>query len=590
MAVLIGTKDKVLEKILSETAAGCYSLFSQKEAPPSAAAVIKATHSKRCNSAMSDYSLFPQKEAPSAAAEIKATHSKLKRSESAMTALFVPDDDDLTADEPTRTAWVRGEIHSYSHWKGIPVSGSCSTPHPRKQDKPLLDRMTLVYSEYSLAMKTFGRVPVKRRGIKVDFSQLLPPGWEEPLPPRPPRYSNIRASKGPRPTARIAVPKSPITLQVKIDSPVTQQVETKLDLEVSATQQYRVDRRDALKILFTYMYGTGYAGRLKSAFDAVIAKRCIAAKKICKWIRKKSNEARVRAFFHNMRWPLYFIVNIRAFRKRNAVKKLTSFFREWPRVSMAVKMQVAMLRLRRAQLCCKKFVSVCKARITALLMFWEKIEVRFRGVLQRTAKLEANRVKNDALKRLMEREKERKGHHNILTLWAEQKQAVTMLLAHCDVVQSTFRKNFEHSSALIHESQQGDFPVNVSPTAEKQTVEVKRKELESLSRAERESLIVKHMKEKRRLHIEHIRLAKQEQAARKVTAVSTEQCKAFLSARTKAEISSALDDINKQLFVAEYVSDEPNRALFLCFTDKTLGLSWREIVQMTVKSDIQRKS
>lgn len=517
-----------------------------------------------------------------------------------MEALFVPDDDDFTADEITRTAWVRGEINSYSQLKGkgIRIPGSSSTLPLRQQgDKSLLDRMTLVYSEYSLAMKTCGRAPVRRRGTNVDISQLLPIGWGELLPPRPPQYSNIRASKGPRPSARRAVP-------LKINSPITLQMETNLDLDllnenvessavvtpsVSASQQYRVDREDALKILLKYMHCARFACRLKAAFDAVSAKQCVAATKLQKWCRKKSKEARVRAFFLNMRWPLLLIINMRAFRKRNAAKKLTSFLREYPKVSMGVRMQVAKLRLRRAQLCVKKFVAVCKARITALLMFWDKEETRFRGILQRRAKLEANKVKNDALKRLMEREKERKGHHNIHTLWAEQKQAVTMLLAHCDVVQSNFRKNFEHSSALL--LQQGDFPVSVTPT-EKQTVEVKRNELESLSRAERESLIVKYMKEKRRLHIEHMRLEKQKRAARKVTVVSTEQCKAFLSARTKAEISSALDDINKQFFVAENFSEEPKPPsfLFLCFTSKTLGLSWREIVQMAVKSDIQRKT
>ena len=541
-------------------------------------------------------------------------------------------DDDGWADPETKSAWIRGE------WEqALGKAGGSPThralPSKAKQET-LVSQMTLVYSEFNAALERRGEAPGPggRRRVKVDVSELLPAGWaptrENMRPPQPPQW-RIRPSKA-RPT-RVArslhVPKDrsvPTSRGAVVDqlAPETDNGDVKercvllesgpgsseaydpSDSEdtVSMMQranQYLLDRQEAVKILLSFAQGGRFALELSSRVRIEMTKRNKAAKAIQTWYVEKSGEARRRAFFKSFGWPLLFLVNLRAYRKRMHANRIINLLQGYSRVSMCVKFQIAKRRILSAQAKVKAFVVVCKARIAVLSRIFVKEETRIRGIIKRRDRREAIRLKEESLKRLMEREQQRKGHYNIHSVFAERKQAVTLLLAHCDIVQQNYRKNYEHSLALLaHEAPpptvQAQSQEDQMKCPKRDEVKVKVKvELETIGEEEREEIIVRHMKMKRKQFIELKRLEQAEKA--RVVEISQEQCKAFLGASSRAETAFALASIDRTIFASNLkdggvpVSNTKKPQLFLCLTDDRLGPSWRQIVEEAVRRDIASK-
>lgn len=533
--------------------------------------------------------------------------------------LFVQDDEWINAsNEPL---WIRNEISSHKEPIEVVQQHASSSKRAQKTTKEnLVKQMTLVYSEYNAALTKSSAVSNKKTPSMIDISGLLPPGWTpkmDILTPQPPQWK-IRPSKS-RPVRKVDRSKQQaanpmnqgdstteestlLTLQSNQDcgndgeshAPVTDLESSKL-----ATQRYNEAKNDAHKFLIQFISAAAYCKRLHSTFSAVFNRKVRASCAIQRWARGKLKEKSIRKFFRNMRWPLFIIVNIRVFRKNAAANKMLWFLREYARMATCIKLKQSMSKIRVAQEKIRGFVAICRARIRVLTIFWVKEEARVRKLLYQRDRKIALRLKYDAIKRMMDREKQQKGHYNIHTIWAQKKQAVQSLLSHCDIVQQNYRKNYESSREALR--------LNDSPPEDKNRTQNRpsdgtkgkqsRNEMESIAEDERESIIAKHIKAKRMLHVAILTREQIERKQPKV--ISEEVCRGLIQARTKAQTALALDAIDNVIFskysIGSAAADEeqPEKAApvnaFLCLTDARLGSSWKKIVEESVKRDIESR-
>jgi hypothetical protein len=238
-------------------------------------------------------------------------------------------------------------------------------------------------------------------------------------------------------------------------------------------------------------------------------------------------------------------------------------------------------------------------------IFWEREEARVRKIVYARERRHAAKLKADALKRLLEREAQRKGHHNIHTLWAKQNQEVSLLLTHLDVVQQNYRKNYESSKRLYGDDASSSSSSSAD-TAKKTPTEESVRQTDTIPILERESIIVRYMKDKRRKHVALLHEAKME---KKRVDVTLQQCRDFIVAQDPAEFAAAAESIAATIFPEHVkktstktattsealVGDEedwdvataPAANVFLLFTDTRLGPSWKSIVELEVKRDIK---
>jgi hypothetical protein len=534
--------------------------------------------------------------------------------------LFVPDDD--WVGQSARDEYLRDEIAGQ---QGLNESSRTRIPHCKKD---LQTQMTLVYSQYSSAVEKSGRSLNKRRISDVNVAELLPPGWTPstsanvPKKPQPPIWK-VSRSKRPPPSKRVVTSTTaalvPPLGQTPQEMGDEQMEEEKLHVltAADAEERYRAGKEAAMKFMIKFAQSARYACALHKIYKVQLAVQNRACFKIQQWQRATLTAFKRKVFLQNMRWPVRFIVNTRLWRKNVHADRIASFLREYRRLAPCVKIRQAVDKIMKTQRTVRSFVAVCKARIKMISIFWEREEARVRKIVYANERRHAAKLKADALKRLLEREAQRKGHHNIHTLWAKQNQEVSLLLTHLDVVQQNYRKNYESSKRLYGDDapSSSSSPSSSADTAKNNgmnapTGEEPVRQTDTIPVLERESIIVRYMKDKRRKHVALLREAKME---KKRIDVTLQQCRNFIVAQDPAELAAATESIAATIFPEHVkktktktksasaseaqasageeedwdVSTAPAANVFLLFTDARLGPSWRSIVALEVKRDIK---
>jgi hypothetical protein len=123
----------------------------------------------------------------------------------------------------------------------------------------------------------------------------------------------------------------------------------------------------------------------------------------------------------------------------------------------------------------------------------------------------------------------------------------------------------------------------------------KKQETETITAHDRENIIVRTLKQKRRLFRE-LMLRENHEKSKNVQ-VSNEQCRALLTARTNLETASALEAIDHTIFDRKNPSDSGDQItgqdmaknFFRCYTDERLGPTWKRVVEESVRFDMERK-
>jgi len=527
--------------------------------------------------------------------------------------LFVPDDD--WVGQSVRDDYLREEIAGRQDKANESSYTSIDLPHHKKD---LQKQMTLVYSQFSSAIEKSGRSVNKRRVTDVNVSELLPPGWTPstsanvPKKPQPPIWK-VSRSKRPPPSKRVvtstaaaqALPQG----QPPQETGEEQVEEEKLQVltAVDAEERYRAGKEAAMKFMIKFAQSSKYAFVLHRVYKVALAVKTKACVKIQRWQRAILTAFKRKVLLRNMRWPIRFIINTRLLRKRVHADRIASFLREYRRLAPSVKIRQAVDKIMKTQRTVRSFVAVCKARIKMISIFWEREEARVRKIVYARERRHAAKLKADALKRLLEREAQRKGHHNIHTLWAKQNQEVSLLLTHLDVVQQNYRKNYESSKRLYgDDASSSSSSASSSADTAKNNGEESVRQTDTIPILERESIIVRYMKDKRRKHVALLREAKME---KKRVDVTLQQCRDFIVAQDPAEFAAAAESIVATIFpehvkktstktattsealVGEEedwdVATAPAANVFLLFTDTRLGPSWKSIVELEVKRDIK---
>ena len=579
---------------------------------------------------------------------------------------YVPDDEEAPVDYEQ---FVAAEVAMAK--KRLGVLAVASSHHGERvhrgkgQATSLEDSMVSTYTHYHRESMKKPKAP-GRREVVIDVSALLPPGWTPQTPvsptitPRSPR-SKARGRSRPHPAAKH---RQPISLQAGSISSAEESLYSlhsqpsqhsqhsrlaqhsdalatapaaaeALEAHSEAATRYLAEKKESFKLLMAFLSAALYVKTLRAQAHARFHIESSAATVVQRWYRHLADVFRIKNFFANMRWPLKIIVQVRCWRKRKAADKVLSMLRDLESSSKFVQIKKALGKIRHAQLVVKSFVQVCLARVEMLTRLWVREETRVRKLLLAQDRRREAALKRAAMKRNLEREASRKGHYNIHTIWAQRKEAVGLLVAHCDVVQQSYHKNAvagdrartrasgwrrreqeqPQESRQNQQDQQAqqerqveggggeraegpstdhDNGLDVHPTTDGAEAEHDVDAEAFVSPREREDAIRRTMMSRRRIHV---RLQERVAEKKKEHHVSEAQCRAFLLT-PRADDAAALEVIDNILLGAEAAHEEETPAppltaqndLFLCLTDPRLGPSWPKIIRDHVERDVRRKN